>query len=137
FVIHCSTLRHELRKHRGTSKAFYSSAALRFEVPDRACGRWRRNFKSAALASGREAQQPTDNGRGIALGLRVDPEHDLARARARPIRAARRERLADPREVEKRTLQQLLPANRVFVALARLIDALDHELAAALHLNHG
>src|SRR5215510_4392740 len=35
--------------------AYGSSAAFRFEVPTRACGRWCRNFKSAALGSRREA----------------------------------------------------------------------------------
>src|SRR5215211_2643723 len=39
----------ELRKQRGTKQVYGSSAAFRFEVPKRVCGRRCRNFKSAAL----------------------------------------------------------------------------------------
>src|SRR5262245_31475003 len=34
---------------KGHQQLFYSSAAFRFEVPNRVCCRWCRNFKSAAL----------------------------------------------------------------------------------------
>src|SRR5262249_56598157 len=34
---------------KGALAVYGSSAAFRFEVPKRACGRWCRNFKSAAL----------------------------------------------------------------------------------------
>src|SRR5690242_2616730 len=52
FVIPCSTLCHELRKQRGTSKNL-APVPLRFEVPDRVCRSRHRNFKSAALATPR------------------------------------------------------------------------------------
>src|SRR5262245_23648115 len=45
------TLRQDLTrtsKAKGHSQVYDSSAALRFEVPGRVCGRWCRNFKSAA-----------------------------------------------------------------------------------------
>src|SRR5262249_19928295 len=50
-VIHRGILSHELRKQGGTSKHMILVPLSRFEVPKRACGRWCRNFKSAALAS--------------------------------------------------------------------------------------
>src|SRR5579883_1481663 len=62
FVVRRGTIRHELRKQRGTGKYMISSAAFRFEVPKRACRDRCRNFKSAALASARVAADANNAG---------------------------------------------------------------------------
>src|SRR5262245_66537910 len=49
FVIHLSNLLHEPSETRGHQQLYDSSAAFRFEVPNRACRRLCRNFKLTTL----------------------------------------------------------------------------------------
>src|SRR5262245_6308233 len=60
-------------KQRRTSKYMLSSAAFRFEVPKRAYGRRRRNFKSAALVPARS--NPASGELRPALGLPFDEQN--------------------------------------------------------------
>jgi hypothetical protein len=63
FVIHCGTLRHEIRKQRGTGMYMVSGAAFRFEVPEGVRRKCCRNFKSAALVGRRGESGGVERGR--------------------------------------------------------------------------
>src|SRR3954447_264065 len=73
FVLRRNTPCDELRKQRALAN-YDSSAAFRFEVPNRVCCNWCRNFKSAALGG---RSDPRAGGRERLVDRLVDAvEHD-------------------------------------------------------------
>src|SRR5262249_35043968 len=81
-----------------------------------------------------EAQEPRQQ-RCRGGRTRVDREHDLLVAEARAVGSARGQHAPRPDEVVERPAHEILVGDRDLEALARLIDALDLQRAAALDLD--
>src|SRR3954452_12870053 len=76
-----------------------------------------------------ETQEPAQNRRATRLRERVDAEHHLSRAKARPIHAAGSERLPRLSKVIKTAMRERPLGDVDDDALGRPIDSLDDDLA--------